>query len=42
MQSAVPQAKIHADLASFVQELLHDERIERGDAAEPDSVFGVL
>ena len=30
------------DLAAFVQELLHDERIERGDAAEPDSVFGVL
>ena len=23
-------------------ELLHDERVERGDAAEPDSVFGVL
>ena len=42
VQSAVPQAKIHPDLASFVHDLLHEERIERGDAAEPDSVFGVL
>ena len=42
VQSAVPQAKIHPDLASFVHDLLHEERLERGDAAEPDSVFGVL
>ena len=42
VQSAVPEAKIHADLAAFVHELLHAERIERGDAAEPDSVFGTL
>ena len=42
VQSAVPQAKVHVDLASFVHDLLHEERIERGDAAEPDSVFGVL
>jgi D-glycero-D-manno-heptose 1,7-bisphosphate phosphatase len=42
VRSAVPQAKVHADLASFVHDLLHEERIERGDAAEPDSVFGVL
>jgi hypothetical protein len=25
-----------------VHDLLHEERLERGDAAEPDSVFGVL
>ena len=42
VRSAVPQAKLHADLAAFVQELLHDERIERGDVPEPDSVFGTL
>ena len=42
VHSAVPQARIHADLAAFVHELLHEERIERGDSAEPDSVFGVL
>ena len=42
VQSAVPGTRIHADLGAFVQELLHDERIERGDAAEPDSVFGAL
>lgn len=42
VHSAVPGAKVHADLAAFVQDLLHDERIGRGDAAEPDSVFGAL
>ncbi|MGZ5132364.1 MAG: D-glycero-beta-D-manno-heptose 1,7-bisphosphate 7-phosphatase [Caldimonas sp.] len=42
VQSAVPEAKVHADLAAFAQALLHDERRERGDAAEPDSVFGAL
>ena len=26
VQSAVPQAEVHADLAAFVHELLHDER----------------
>jgi D-glycero-D-manno-heptose 1,7-bisphosphate phosphatase len=41
VQSAVPGAKVHADLAAFVQELLHEERLERG-SDEPDSVFGVL
>ncbi len=42
VQSAVPKARIHADLAAFAHELLHEERVERGDAAEPDSVFGAL
>ena len=42
VQSAVPGTKVHADLAAFVQELLHDERVERGDVPEPDSVFGTL
>ncbi len=42
VQSAVPGTRIHADLGAFVQELLHEEQIERGDSAEPDSVFGAL
>ena len=41
IQSAVPGTRIHADLAAFAHELLHEERLERGDA-EPDSVFGTL
>ena len=42
VRSAVPRARIHADLAAFAHELLHEERVGRGDAAEPDSVFGAL
>ena len=42
VQSAVPNARVHADLAAFAHELLHEERVGRGDAAEPDSVFGAL
>jgi len=39
---AVPNTVVHADLAAFAQALLQDERRERGDPAEPDSVFGGL
>ena len=36
---AVPHAVIHADLASFAQQLIQRERHQRGDADEADSVF---
>ncbi len=35
----VPHATIHPDLASFAQELIQRERLQRGDADEADSVF---
>jgi len=38
----LPQTQVHADLAAFASTLILGERRERGDAAEPDSVFGAL
>ena len=35
----VPHATIHPDLASFAQQLIQRERVQRGDAPEADSVF---
>ena len=35
----VPHATIHPDLASFAQQLIQRERLQRGDAPEADSVF---
>ncbi|MEP6740194.1 MAG: D-glycero-beta-D-manno-heptose 1,7-bisphosphate 7-phosphatase [Caldimonas sp.] len=40
--SQVPNTQVHADLAAFALELVQGERLERGVAAEPDSVFGQL
>jgi D-glycero-D-manno-heptose 1,7-bisphosphate phosphatase len=38
----IPHAVVHADLAAFAQQLVQRERHQRGDAAEPDSVFVAL
>jgi D-glycero-D-manno-heptose 1,7-bisphosphate phosphatase len=39
----IPGTRVHADLAAFAQDLLHNERRERGMAnEEPDSLFGKL
>ncbi len=38
----VPGTIAHADLAAFAQHLLQGERRGRGDADEPDSLFGKL
>ena len=38
----LPHAVVHDDLASFAQQLIQRERHQRGDADEPDSVFGSL
>jgi D-glycero-D-manno-heptose 1,7-bisphosphate phosphatase len=36
---AVPHAVVHADLASFAQQLIHRERHARGEIDDADSVF---
>jgi hypothetical protein len=39
----MPAARIHDDLAAFAQDLVHDDRRERGIAdEEPGSVYGRL
>ena len=38
----VPHATIHADLATFAQQLIQRERHQRGDVDEADSVYGRL
>ena len=39
----IPGTRVHADLAAFAQDLIHNERRERGMAnEEPDSLFGKL
>ncbi len=39
----IPGTRVHADLAGFAQDLIHNERRERGMAnEEPDSLFGKL
>jgi D-glycero-D-manno-heptose 1,7-bisphosphate phosphatase len=39
IKKAVPHAVVHADLASFAQQLIHRERHARGESEEADSVF---
>jgi D-glycero-D-manno-heptose 1,7-bisphosphate phosphatase len=39
LKKAVPHAVVHADLASFAQQLIQRERHARGDTDEADSVF---
>jgi D-glycero-D-manno-heptose 1,7-bisphosphate phosphatase len=39
----IPTTRVHADLAAFAHDLIHDERRQRGMAdEEPDSMFGKL
>jgi D-glycero-D-manno-heptose 1,7-bisphosphate phosphatase len=42
LAAEIPHAVVHADLAAFAQQLVQRERHQRGDAAEPDSVFVAL
>src|SRR5678816_2606236 len=39
IKNAVPHAVVHADLATFSQQLIQRERHARGDSEEADSVF---
>ncbi|HEY3634994.1 MAG TPA: D-glycero-beta-D-manno-heptose 1,7-bisphosphate 7-phosphatase [Caldimonas sp.] len=39
LKKRFPHAVVHADLASFAQQLIQRERQQRGEVDEPDSVF---
>ena len=42
LAAEIPHAVVHADLATFAQQLIARERQQRGDDAEADSVFVAL